>query len=134
MRISDWSSDVCSSDLAAPRLLGVFPSSIAAPRSTLKMPLSVKKLDFEAELAVVIGKPGKNVGEHSALSHVFGYVTANDFSAREYQFDIQPPQTTRAKSMDGFTPLGPWLTTADEIPDPQQLSVRCWVTGDRKST
>src|SRR3546814_2242 len=91
---------------AAPRLLGVFPSSIAAPRSTLKMPLSVKKLDFEAELAVVIGKPGKNVGEHSALSHVFGYVTANDFSAREYQFDIQPPQTTRAKSMDGFKPLG----------------------------
>src|SRR3546814_15236517 len=97
MRISDWSSDVCSSDL----------------RSTLKMPLSVKKLDFEAELAVVIGKPGKNVGEHSALSHVFGYVTANDFSAREYQFDIQPPQPTRAKSMDGFPPLGPWITTAE---------------------
>lgn len=114
---------------AAPRLLGIFPSSIAAPCSTLKMPSPVKKLDFEAELAVVIGKPGKDVEEQAALSHVFGYMTANDFSAREYQFDIQPPQTTRAKSMDGFTPLGPWITTADEILDPQQLSVRCWVNG-----
>src|SRR3546814_16967960 len=110
MRISDWSSDVCSSDL----------------RSTLKMPLSVKKLDFEAELAVVIGQPGKNVGEHSALSHVFGYVTANDFKARESPFDIQPPQTTRAKRMDGFTPPGPWITTAEEVSAPPQLSVRFW--------
>jgi 2-keto-4-pentenoate hydratase/2-oxohepta-3-ene-1,7-dioic acid hydratase in catechol pathway len=116
---------------AVPRLLGIFPSSIAAPCSTLNMPSSVKKLDFEAELAVVIGKSGKDIEEQAALSHVFGYMTANDFSAREYQFDIQPPQTTRAKSMDGFTPLGPWITTADEISDPQQLSVRCWVNDQR---
>src|SRR5690606_21273267 len=85
-----------------PRLLGIFPSSIDGARSTLCIPTSVTKLDYEAELAVVIGKHGKDIAEHEALEHVFGYMTANDFSAREYQFDIQPPQTTRAKSMDGF--------------------------------
>lgn len=115
---------------AAPRLLGIFSSSIAGPSSAVPVPPSVKKLDFEAELAVVIGKPGKNIQEQFALDHVLGYMTANDFSAREYQFDINPPQTTRAKSMDGFTPLGPWVTTADELADPQNLAVRCWVNGE----
>jgi 2-keto-4-pentenoate hydratase/2-oxohepta-3-ene-1,7-dioic acid hydratase in catechol pathway len=116
---------------ANPRLLGIFPSSISGARSTLCMPPSVHKLDYEAELAVIIGKPGKDIEEHAALGHVLGYMTANDFSAREYQFDIQPAQTTRAKSMDGFTPLGPWITTADEISDPQSLAVRCWVNDER---
>jgi 2-keto-4-pentenoate hydratase/2-oxohepta-3-ene-1,7-dioic acid hydratase in catechol pathway len=79
----------------------------------------------------VIGGYGKHVPEAGALSLVAGYTILNDLSAREFQFDIQPPQTTFAKSMDGFAPMGPWLVTRDDIPDPQTLDVSCWLNDTR---
>ena len=112
-----------------PRIIFKVPSSVAAPGAPVARPASVTKMDFEAELAVVIGGYGKDVPESAALSLVAGYTILNDLSAREFQFDISPPQTTFAKSMDGFAPMGPWLVTRDEIPDPQALDVSCWLNG-----
>ena len=112
-----------------PRIIFKAPSSVAAPGACVARPVSVTKMDFEAELAVVIGGYGKDVPESEALSLVAGYTILNDLSAREFQFDISPPQTTFAKSMDGFAPMGPWLVTRDEIPDPQALDVSCWLNG-----
>ncbi len=112
-----------------PRIIFMVPSSVSAPGAAVPRPATVTKMDFEAELAVVIGGYGKNVAAADALSLVAGYTILNDLSAREFQFDLPIAQTTFAKSMDGFTPMGPWLVTADEIPDPQTLDVQCWLNG-----
>jgi 2-keto-4-pentenoate hydratase/2-oxohepta-3-ene-1,7-dioic acid hydratase in catechol pathway len=112
-----------------PRIIFKVPSSIAAPGAPVARPASVIKMDFEVELAVVIGGYGKDVPESEAFSLVAGYTVLNDLSAREFQFDIAQAQTTFAKSMDGFAPMGPWLVTRDEIADPQKLEVFCWLNG-----
>lgn len=112
-----------------PRIIFKMTSSVSAPNSTVFKPLDVEKMDFEVELAVVMGDFAKNVSEHDALRFVAGYTVLNDLSAREFQFDISPAQTTFAKSIDGFCPMGPWLVTKDEIPDPQKLRVTCEVNG-----
>ena len=112
-----------------PRIIFKVPSSIAAPGAAVTRPTSVAKMDFEVELAVVIGGYGKDVPASEALSLVAGYTILNDLSAREFQFDIAQAQTTFAKSMDGFAPMGPWLVTRDEIADPQKLEVFCWLNG-----
>lgn len=114
-----------------PRIIFKLPSSVSAPGVPVVRPPSVTKLDYEVELAVIIGAVGKNVPVDKALSLVAGYTILNDLSARELQFDITPPQTTFAKSMDGFAPMGPWLVTADEIPDPQRLNVSTWLNAQR---
>jgi len=87
------------------------------------------KLDYEAELAVVIGKPCRNVETDAALDHVLGYTCANDVSARDWQLEWGEGQWVRGKSFDTFCPLGPCLVTADEIPDPQSLSISTQVNG-----
>ena len=112
-----------------PRIIFKMPSSVAAPGAPVTRPAGVTKMDFEAELAVVIGGYGRDVPESEALSLVAGYTVLNDLSAREFQFDISPAQTTFAKSMDGFAPMGPWLVTRDDIADPQSLDVSCWLNG-----
>ena len=86
-----------------------------------------EKLDYEVELGVVIGAPAKGVSEADARSHVFGYFVANDVSARDWQF--HSPTFTVGKSFDTHGPIGPWITTADEIADPHALRLRCWVNG-----
>ena len=110
-----------------PRIIFKASSSVVGPRAPVPRPPLVTKLDFEAELAVVIGRSAKQISADTALDYVAGYTVLDDVSAREFQFDVAPPQTTFAKSMDGFCPMGPWLVTADEIVDPQTLEVRCWV-------
>lgn len=112
-----------------PRIIFKMPSSVAAPGAPVARPAGVTKMDFESELAVVIGRYGKDVPEGEALAFVGGYTVLNDLSAREFQFDVSPAQTTFAKSMDGFAPMGPWLVTPDEIADPQALDVCCWLNG-----
>ena len=87
-----------------------------------------EKLDYEVELAAIIGKPAKSVAEADALDHVFGYCVANDVSARDWQF--HSPTFTMGKSFDTHGPIGPWIVTADEIPDPQSLPLRAYVNGD----
>jgi 2-keto-4-pentenoate hydratase/2-oxohepta-3-ene-1,7-dioic acid hydratase in catechol pathway len=82
-----------------------------------------KKVDFEAELAVIIGKQIRNCPNDKVMAHIFGYTCANDVSARDLQFG--DGQWVRGKSLDTFCPLGPWITTCDEINDPNALSIKC---------
>lgn len=89
------------------------------------------QIDWEAELGVVIGRPALNVGSDEALSHVFGYVTLNDVSARDLQYGWGG-QFFKGKSLDGYCPTGPWIVTADEVPDPQRLRVTLRVNGEVK--
>lgn len=100
---------------------------LAGPHDDID-PGVTEKLDYEVELGVVIGEAAKHVVEGDAPRHVFGYVTANDVSARDWQFHSQT--FTMGKSFDTHGPIGPWIVTADEIADPHALRVRCWVNGE----
>jgi 2-keto-4-pentenoate hydratase/2-oxohepta-3-ene-1,7-dioic acid hydratase in catechol pathway len=86
-----------------------------------------EQIDWEAELGVIIGRAGKNIPIEDAFDHVFGYTCINDISARDLQANHS--QFFKGKSLDGACPLGPWIVTADEIPDPQHLQVTCRVNG-----
>jgi 2-keto-4-pentenoate hydratase/2-oxohepta-3-ene-1,7-dioic acid hydratase in catechol pathway len=86
------------------------------------------KLDWEVELAVVIGTGGINIPEAGAMKHIFGYMVANDVSAREVQRQ-HGQQWFKGKSLDGHAPMGPWIATADEVPEPQNLGLACRVNG-----
>ncbi|CAN5512627.1 fumarylacetoacetate hydrolase family protein [soil metagenome] len=110
----------------APRIIFKAPSSVVGPGAVVAAP-QVSKFDYEVELGVVIGKLAADVSVDNALDCVAGYCVLNDLSAREFQVDVSPPQTTFAKSMTGFCPLGPWIVTADEVPDPQHLRLRTWL-------
>jgi 2-keto-4-pentenoate hydratase/2-oxohepta-3-ene-1,7-dioic acid hydratase in catechol pathway len=85
-------------------------------------------LDYEAELAVVIGKVTKNISEDNAMDSVFGYMVFHDVSARDIQF--KDKQFTRGKGIDTFAPCGPWITTKDEVPNPQKLRIITKVNGE----
>ncbi len=93
-------------------------------------PTVSEQIDWEAELGVIIGKVGKNISEEDALNYVFGYTVLNDVSARDIQF--RHKQYFLGKSLDGYCPMGPWIVTADEVPDPQQLPIRLRVNGVTK--
>ena len=116
--------------LEAPRIIAKLPSSVVGPGAVVVRPEGIVKLDYECELAAVIGTPTKRVNIEDALDSIAGYTILDDVSAREFQFDVSPAQTTFAKSMDGFCPMGPWLVTRDEIPDPQKLRLRTWVNDE----
>ena len=125
---ADHAKETGVSPFEKPRIIAKLPSSAIGHRAVVKR-AAVAKMDFEVELGVVIGGFASNVPRSRALEVVAGYTVLNDFSAREFQFDVSPPQTTFAKSMDGFCPMGPWLVTRDEIPDPQALDLTCFVNG-----
>jgi len=112
-------------------------TAVSGPGDPIVLPASCThgpEIDFEAELAVVIGRTAKDVSEAQALDHVFGYTCSNDVSARRWQKHGGARQWVRGKSFDGFCPLGPVLVTADEIPDPQALDVRCLLNGEAMQT
>ena len=127
---ADHAAETGVKPFEAPRIIAKLPSSVAAPGSVVPRPPGVAKIDYEIELAVVIGRIARRVAHTDALAAVAGYTILDDVSAREFQFDVSPPQTTFAKSMDGFCPMGPWMVTRDEIPDPQDLHLRTWINGE----
>jgi 2-keto-4-pentenoate hydratase/2-oxohepta-3-ene-1,7-dioic acid hydratase in catechol pathway len=111
------------------------PTLFMKPRTTIVGPYDdvvkldwVTQLDYECELAVVIGQGGKNISMDDAFNHVFGYMVFNDVSARDIQFKDR--QWTRGKSFDTFAPMGPWITTSDEIDDPHSLKMVTTVNGE----
>ena len=109
-----------------PIIFTKFTTSISGPGDTITWdPALTSQVDYEVELAVVIGSRARNVSEQDALSHVFGYTIINDVSARDLQFSDK--QWVRAKSLDTFCPMGPLIVTADEILDPQNLRLKCTV-------
>lgn len=101
---------------------------IAGPNDTVTLPPNSVEGDWEIELGIVIGTKAQNVGEADALAHVAGYVLANDVSEREWQAK-RNGQWGKGKSFDGFGPIGPWLVTADELPDPQNVPLELAVNG-----
>ena len=103
------------------------PECVIGPRDDVQMPGVSVDIDYEAELAVVIGRLGKNIARSNALSYVFGYTVVNDVTARDVQ--IRHQQWDMGKSFDTFCPMGPWIVTADEF-DGAQTRVRCWVNGE----
>jgi 2-keto-4-pentenoate hydratase/2-oxohepta-3-ene-1,7-dioic acid hydratase in catechol pathway len=103
-------------------------SALCGPNDDLVTPRDAKSVDWEVELGVVIGKPGIYIAERDALDHVLGYVLGIDFSERDFQFN-RGGQGFKGKSADSFAPLGPWLATRDEIPDPRNLALRLSVNG-----
>jgi 2-keto-4-pentenoate hydratase/2-oxohepta-3-ene-1,7-dioic acid hydratase in catechol pathway len=111
-----------------PILFAKFATSIRGPYDDVVRPREVDDLDYEAELCVVIGTGGRRIPRDRALAHVAGYCCANDISARNAQLGLGD-QWLRGKSFDTFCPIGPWIVSADEIPDPQSLQVRCRVDG-----
>ncbi len=131
LNYKDHAAEVGRPKQDIPRLFFKASSSVVGPDSAVAIPPGIKKLDFEVELAVVIGKRASRVAESDAISHVAGYTILNDLSAREFQFDVSPAQTSIAKSMDGLCPMGPWIVTADELGDGAGLGVRTWVNGEK---
>lgn len=112
----------------SPLVFAKFPSSIISATAPVKIPMELtQEVDYEVELAVIVGKKAKNVAKEDALSYVFGYTVMNDVSARNLQFEDK--QWVRAKSLDTFCPLGPVVVTSDEIPNPQNLNLSCSVNG-----
>lgn len=112
----------------APTVFVLWPNSLSAHEETTSWPRTLSEaVDYEAELGVVIGAPAKNVTPAEALDHVWGYTVVNDITARDIQFS--EAQWSRCKSFDGFTPNGPFVVTADEIPDPQDLHIWAVVDG-----
>jgi len=102
-------------------------TTLCGTNSEIRCPNFVKQLDYEIELAVIIGKTCKNIDEASAKNYVFGYMVFNDVSARDIQ--MQDKQFTRGKSFDTFAPCGPWITTSDEVTDPENLQMTTMVNG-----
>lgn len=112
-----------------PLVFAKFPSAVIGPEEAIEIDAELaERVDWEVELAVVIGRRMRRVSEQRALDHVFGYTIANDVSARDVQF--ADGQWVRGKSLDTFCPLGPTIVTADEIPDPQVLRLRTRVNGE----
>lgn len=104
------------------------PECVVGPHDEVLVPAEVsKQIDYEAELAVIIGKGGKNISRADALDHVFGYTIVNDVTARDVQ--VRHQQWDMGKSFDTFCPMGPWVVTADEF-DGSKTRVRCWVNGE----
>jgi 2,4-didehydro-3-deoxy-L-rhamnonate hydrolase len=110
-----------------PILFAKFTTSISGPGDAIVIPVGDSRVDYEAELAVVIGRKGKAISAADALQYVAGYMPLNDVSARTWQFADK--QWVRGKSCDTFCPIGPCLTTRDEVPDPHALSICARVNG-----
>lgn len=130
-RESDEATGRSATILEAPIFFTKAPTTVNGPYSDIVIDPTVSEMvDWEAELAVIIGKTGKNIREEDALEYVFGYTVLNDVSARDLQ--SRHKQYFKGKSIDGYCPMGPWIITADEIADPQQLPIHLRVNGITK--
>jgi 2-keto-4-pentenoate hydratase/2-oxohepta-3-ene-1,7-dioic acid hydratase in catechol pathway len=115
-----------------PVLFSKYANSVVGPGADVVVPPDADKIDYEAELAVVIGRRASAVPTGEALDHVAGYTCANDVSSRSLQF--RSSQWLLGKAIDTFLPLGPYLVTADEVPDPQALGIRCLVNDELRQS
>lgn len=131
----NYADHVAESGLPPPRhqlWFAKMGNTVNGPFEDVEIPLASDKVDYEVELVAVIGRAGRHISAASASRHVFGYCVGNDVSVRDWQ--IQTPQWVLGKSFDGHGPIGPWITTADEIGDPHRLDIRCMVNGQVRQT
>ncbi|KAG7480772.1 hypothetical protein MATL_G00059840 [Megalops atlanticus] len=112
-----------------PIIFSKFASAITGPFDDIKLPAESKEVDWEVELAFVIGRKGKHIKEEEALSYVAGFTVANDVSARDWQMRRNGKQWLLGKTFDSFCPLGPALVTTAALKDPHNLGIRCRVNG-----
>jgi 2-keto-4-pentenoate hydratase/2-oxohepta-3-ene-1,7-dioic acid hydratase in catechol pathway len=114
-----------------PILFSKYHNTLVGHRGRIPLPVKVSsQFDYEVELVLVIGRKSRDVPEDKALSHVFGYATGNDFSARDLMRVTS--QLMLGKTCDGFAPLGPWIVTADQIAEPQNLRITTYVNGEKR--
>lgn len=114
-----------------PVIFSKFPSALSGPNDPIVLPKAApRRVDYEAELVIVIGRRGRDIDRAHALDHVAGYTVGNDVSARDWQLKKPGAQWVLGKSFDTFLPLGPWMTTPDEFGDPAGRHVRCSVNGE----
>lgn len=122
LNYDEHASELSLDNDSGPVLFSLFPNSLNGHGHEVPLPKHIsEEVDYEGELGVIIGRPAKNVTPEEALDYVFGYTVVNDITARNIQFS--EPQWSRCKSFDGFSPVGPVVVTADEIPDPQALKI-----------
>ena len=133
LNYSDHAAEAGQTPPAEPIVFMKATSAINGPDDDVEIPRTSQKTDYEVELGFVIGKRAKYVGVAEALEYVAGYCTINDVSERSFQSE-RSGQWTKGKSHDTFGPIGPWLVTADEVPDPQVLDLWLDVDGERKQT
>ncbi len=128
---SGFDSSAAAGDIPkVPIYFSKVPESVVGPHDDIRMPLGVSDaIDYEVELAVVIGKGGRGISKADALSHVWGYTIVNDVTARDWQ--QRHSQWLLGKSFDTFCPMGPWLVSADEC-DGTRTQVRCFVNGEKR--
>ncbi len=132
----NYADHAAESGMAIPKEPVVFTkqvSCVSGPNDTVTLPPKSKKGDWEVELGVIIGTKAKNIKKADALKYVAGYCTINDLSEREFQTE-RSGQWTKGKSYDTFGPIGPWLVTADEVKDPQNLNMWLELNGKRVQT
>jgi 2-keto-4-pentenoate hydratase/2-oxohepta-3-ene-1,7-dioic acid hydratase in catechol pathway len=113
-----------------PVVFSKFSTAIIGPEAPVRLPAVSTQVDYEAELVVVIGRRVKNIAESEALGAVAGYACGHDVSARDWQVGRSGGQWLLGKTPDTFAPLGPWLVTADEVPDPHNLGIRLRLNGE----
>ena len=130
LNYSDHAAETGAAAPDEPVIFGKWTSAITGPYDEVHIPRGSAHTDWEVELGVVIGQPGRYIEEENALAHVAGYCVVNDISEREYQMR-RGGTWDKGKGCDTFAPIGPWLVTADEVPDPQQLSIWLEVDGKR---
>lgn len=115
-----------------PVLFAKFTNALIGPEDTIEKTTHTTKLDYEAELVVVIGKEASRVSKDNALNYIAGYSIGNDTSARDLQ--KRTPQWLQGKTLDRSTPVGPWVVTTEEIGDPSHLAIRSFVNGEKRQT
>ncbi|CAJ0700664.1 fumarylacetoacetate hydrolase family protein [Ralstonia holmesii] len=130
LNYSDHAAETGAEVPAEPVVFGKWTSAICGPDDDVEIPRGSVKTDWEVELGVVIGKGGRYISEADALAHVAGYCVINDVSEREYQLE-RGGTWDKGKGCDTFGPIGPWLVTADEVPNPQALHLWLEVDGHR---
>lgn len=113
-----------------PIIFSKFPNAIVGPYDSIVLPTESQEVDWEVELAFVIGKKGKNIKEQDAMEHVAGFTVAHDVSARDWQMKKNGKQWLLGKTFDTFCPMGPALVTKDSVSDPHGLGIRCRVNGN----
>jgi 2-keto-4-pentenoate hydratase/2-oxohepta-3-ene-1,7-dioic acid hydratase in catechol pathway len=114
---------------SVPTIFSKYHNTIIGPGAPIRLPKNAKKPDYEAEFAFVIGRGGRHIPAEQWREHVFGYLCFHDVSARDFQ--LATSQWLMGKTFDGFAPTGPWITTADEIEDPHELSIEFFLNGER---
>jgi 2-keto-4-pentenoate hydratase/2-oxohepta-3-ene-1,7-dioic acid hydratase in catechol pathway len=125
----DHAAETGAAEPSEPVVFMKAPDTVVGPHDDVLIPRGSVKTDWEVELGVVIGAPARYLADPAdALAHVAGYVVSHDVSEREFQIE-RGGQWDKGKNCETFNPMGPWLVTADEVPDPQALSLRLWVNG-----